>query len=234
MHVLYHDHADPSAAPSSGPACMTAGTSVDAARRGEQGVGDGAVQPGDGDRAVEGRRGRVGLGRGQRRDQASRHGGRLRREHVRQVGADRERGPQQVGGQYERKRSLAVVTAGRQHCGTGLGHLLAEFGDKPGLAAAGLAGDRHHPPVPPGGLPGRAQGGQLDLPAHQRPGHRGRRTAVVGFAAGPRRRRFKPARAHLVVELCRLGQRPDGEIPIEHPHQCPVLPHGGRPLAGPA
>jgi hypothetical protein len=128
---------------------MTAGTSVDAARRGEQGVGDGAVQPGDGDRAVEGRRGRVGLGRGQRRDQASRHGGRLRREHVRQVGADRERGPQQVGGQYERKRSLAVVTAGRQHCGTGLGHLLAEFGDKPGLAAAGLAGDRHHPPVPP-------------------------------------------------------------------------------------
>jgi len=39
---------------------------------------------------------------------------------------------------------------------------------------------------------------------------------------------------HIVVQPGRLGQRPDGQIPVQHADQRPVLPHGGRTLAGPA
>ena len=64
-----------------------------------------------------GGRDRVRVGRGQGRHQAPGHRGRLRREHIGQIGPHRERGPQQVRGQHERQRGLAVVAAGGQHHG---------------------------------------------------------------------------------------------------------------------
>ena len=114
---------------------------------------------------------RVRVRRGQGRHQTSRHRGGLRREHLRKIGTYRQRGPQQVRGQHKRQRSLAVVAAGGQHHGRPrrLRRLGPELGDQPGLADTRLAGDRHHPARGAGRLPGRAQGGELGLPAHQRP-----------------------------------------------------------------
>ena len=237
VHVLHHHDAGRPALPVPGGGRP-------------QGVRDRRVQPGHGHRAVQRRRGprvRVRLRGGQRRDQPPGHRGRLRRERARQVGPDRERGPQQVGGQHERQPGLAVVAASRQHDGPGRGRLVAQLGDEPRLAAAGLAGDGHHPAAPAGGPPGRAQGGQLSRPADQRPRpgarHRGRgRHRAVrprpSPDAEPARSRaagaFEPPGAHVVVEPRGLGQRPDGQVPVQHAHQRPVLPHGRRTLPSPA
>ena len=98
VHVL--DHHDP-------------GRLVTAAGCRLQRVRDGRVQPGDRDRAVQRRRGRIGMRRGQRRDQPTGHRGGLRGQRVGQVGPDRQRGPQQVGGQHEREPGLAVMASGR-------------------------------------------------------------------------------------------------------------------------
>ncbi len=201
---------------------------------------------------------RVRVGRGQGRHQAPGHRGRLRRECPGKIRPHRQRGPQQVRGQHERQRGLAVVAARGQHHGRprrprGFG---PELGDQPGLPAARLPGDRHHPPRGAGRLPGGAQGGQFGLPAHQRP-DTGRLGSLVDPArcrlgaghpgrGGPRlrgprhrrcrtrRRRPQPPGPHIVVQPGRLGQRPDGQVPVQHADQRPVLPHRGRTLPGPA
>jgi hypothetical protein len=235
VHVLHHH--DP------GRAALGA-----LAGRRPQGVGDGGVQPGHGDRAVQRRRNprvRVGVGRGQGRDQPPGHRGGLRREGVQQAGPDRQCGPQQVGGQHERQPGLAVVTADGQDGGARLGRFGAQFGDEPGLAAARLSGDGHNAAATAPRLPPRrAQGGKLGRPPHQRPAERrrlislsaGRRLSQVGRLRrghGRRRGRAQPPRAHVVVEPRGLRQRPDGQLPVQHPHQRPVLPHGRRTLSGP-
>ena len=189
--------------------------------------------------------------RGQRRDQPPGHRGGLRRQRVRQVGPDRQRGPQQVGGQHERQPGLAVMAAGGQHGGTGPGRFGAQLGDEPCLAAAGLAGDGHHPaamavPRPPrgrpparprAGWPARRSGPPAARSASPRPPPQRPAPPELERPSGRRHRdgrRSEPPRAHVVVEPRSLRQRPDGEVAVEHPHQRPVLPHGGRTLPGPA
>ena len=51
---------------------------------------------------------------------------------------------------------------------------------------------------------------------------------VAATGGGPSR----PAR-NVVVEPGGLGQRPDGQLPVQHAHQRPVLPHGRRTLPRP-
>ena len=148
-----------------------------------------------------------------------------------------EAGPDELHDRGERNARLARVGACRENRSAGGTDGVGEGVPEPRLADPRLALDEEEPAVRSRGPVCFDERGQLRLPADER--NRGRdvrRHRDEGRDADRRARRWRArqaARADLLGQPRRLGERRHAQLPVESPHAVPVLGERSRGFAGP-